>query len=95
MTKYNDEEKKVLLKLAKESIQYGIENGKVMPINVNEYSANLQEHRACFVTLEIGGELRGCIGSLQAHQPLVADLVHNAYAAAFADPLLPARHHQS
>jgi AmmeMemoRadiSam system protein A len=32
------------------------------------------------------GELRGCIGSLEAYRPLVEDVAHNAYAAAFSDP---------
>ncbi|HYA20244.1 MAG TPA: AmmeMemoRadiSam system protein A [Burkholderiales bacterium] len=46
----------------------------------------LQELRACFVTLKIRGELRGCIGSLQAQRSLLADLKANALAAAFRDP---------
>jgi len=46
----------------------------------------LQEHGACFVTLTQEGELRGCIGSLEAHRPLLADVKANAYAAAFRDP---------
>jgi AmmeMemoRadiSam system protein A len=38
------------------------------------------------VTLNIAGKLRGCIGSLQAHRPLVLDVAHNAQSAAFQDP---------
>lgn len=45
---------------------------------------------ATFVTLTRGGELRGCIGTLEAHRPLVEDLEHNARAAAFDDPRFPA-----
>jgi AmmeMemoRadiSam system protein A len=42
---------------------------------------------AAFVTLTVGdGVLRGCIGSLQAHRPLVEDVQANALAAAFRDP---------
>ncbi len=41
---------------------------------------------ATFITLTEGGELRGCIGSLQAHRPLAEDVRHNAVAAAFGDP---------
>jgi AmmeMemoRadiSam system protein A len=41
---------------------------------------------ASFVTLRIDGQLRGCIGSLQAQRPLGEDIEHNARAAAFADP---------
>ena len=46
----------------------------------------LLEHGACFVTLTQGGELRGCIGTLEAHRPLLADVKANALAAAFRDP---------
>lgn len=41
---------------------------------------------ACFVTLTQQGELRGCIGSLEAHRPLLVDVRANAVAAAFRDP---------
>jgi uncharacterized protein len=46
----------------------------------------LQELKACFVTLKMNGELRGCIGSLQVQRSLLADLKANALAAAFHDP---------
>ena len=46
----------------------------------------LDKKGATFVTLTQNGELRGCIGSLQAHRPLAQDVRHNALAAAFRDP---------
>jgi AmmeMemoRadiSam system protein A len=49
-------------------------------------AAWLQQPGACFVTLTQRGELRGCIGSLQAHRPLLADVNANAVAAALQDP---------
>lgn len=49
----------------------------------------LREHRATFVTLKQAGELRGCIGSLQARQPIGADVEANARGAAFSDPRFP------
>ncbi len=39
-----------------------------------------------FVTLTRHGKLRGCIGTLQAHRKLLADVKANAKAAAFLDP---------
>jgi AmmeMemoRadiSam system protein A len=45
---------------------------------------------ASFVTLELGGELAGCIGSLEASRPLWVDVARNARSAAFADPRFPA-----
>jgi hypothetical protein len=41
---------------------------------------------ATFVTLHLDGELRGCIGSLDARRPLGEDVAFNARAAAFHDP---------
>ncbi len=46
----------------------------------------LREQGASFVTLNEGGELRGCIGTLVARRPLVEDVRGNARAAAFDDP---------
>ncbi len=46
----------------------------------------LHEPGACFVTLTQQGALRGCIGSLEAHRSLLADVKANALAAAFQDP---------
>ena len=45
---------------------------------------------AAFVTLHTrDGNLRGCIGSLMAHRPLIEDVRENAIAAAFRDPRFP------
>lgn len=44
---------------------------------------------ASFVTLRLDGELRGCIGSIEAHRPLGDDVAHNAHAAAYRDPRFP------
>jgi AmmeMemoRadiSam system protein A len=46
----------------------------------------LHENGATFVTLTQHGNLRGCIGSLQAWRPLVDDVRDNACNAAFRDP---------
>lgn len=49
----------------------------------------LQEPGATFITLTQAGELRGCIGTLQAHRSLLEDVKANAIAAAFRDPRFP------
>jgi AmmeMemoRadiSam system protein B/AmmeMemoRadiSam system protein A len=46
----------------------------------------MAEPGACFVTLTRQGELRGCVGTLEAHRPLGLDVRENALAAAFRDP---------
>lgn len=51
----------------------------------------LEEQGAAFVTLTIANdELRGCIGSIIAHQKLYEDIIHNAKSAALNDPRFPA-----
>jgi AmmeMemoRadiSam system protein A len=49
----------------------------------------LEESGATFVTLILDGQLRGCIGSLEAHRSLVDDVRNNAVASAFRDPRFP------
>ena len=49
----------------------------------------LAERGATFVTLTLDGELRGCIGSLNAHRPLGQDVRNNAVSAALRDPRFP------
>ncbi|MDO5701391.1 MAG: AmmeMemoRadiSam system protein B [Bowdeniella nasicola] len=56
---------------------------------VPEDATDHRKHGATFVTLTRGGELRGCIGSLRAHRPLLDDVRANARSAAFADPRFP------
>ncbi len=46
----------------------------------------LEEPGATFVTLTLHGQLRGCIGSLEAHRSLIEDVRANAVASAFRDP---------
>jgi len=83
------EERGILLTLAGNAIQSGIDRGSQLSIRIEDYSERLREKRACFVTLNKHGILRGCIGHLEAVQPLVADVVENAYSAAFRDPRFP------
>ncbi|MDY6824178.1 MAG: AmmeMemoRadiSam system protein B [Thermodesulfobacteriota bacterium] len=49
----------------------------------------LQEKRGTFVTLNLNGELRGCIGSLTADEAIVTGVRRNAINAAFHDPRFP------
>lgn len=55
---------------------------------INSYPELAQE-KACFVTLTINHQLRGCIGSIIPHRPLIDDLIYNAVSAAFKDPRFP------
>jgi AmmeMemoRadiSam system protein A len=82
-------EQEMLLQLARESIIHGLIVERPLHIDFNHYPSHLQEKLACFVTLNLEGNLRGCIGHLEATQPLVKDVVENAFSAAFRDPRFP------
>jgi AmmeMemoRadiSam system protein A len=58
-------------------------------VDPDRFSARLREPGACFVTLRLSGNLRGCVGSLDAARPLVEDVAHNAFASAFRDSRFP------
>jgi AmmeMemoRadiSam system protein A len=85
MDEYSKEEKKLLLDLARKSIEYFMEKRELMHVNESSIPDKMKKKKATFVTLEKNGMLRGCIGSLQAHEPLYLNVVKNAVAAAFYD----------
>jgi len=86
---YNREEKNSLLEQVTISIEYGLKNQNQINVDKTHFSKKLVENRACFVTLHLKNNLRGCIGSLNASKPLIEDVNFNAYAAAFEDPRFP------
>lgn len=75
-----------LLGLARQCIEYGLRHGRQAAVDPEDYPRELRVPRATFVTLHRGGNLRGCIGTLEAYRPVVCDVVANAFAAAFSDP---------
>ncbi len=81
--------REILICVAQRSIQQGLETQQPGSISVFEYDSLLQAPRATFVTLQKNKELRGCIGTLEAYQPLVVDVSKNAFSAAFQDPRFP------
>ncbi len=85
-----ERERATLLRVARDSIARGLQAGEPLRVRVTDYPAALQALRASFVTLHTGQELRGCIGHLEAVQPLVEDVAENAFSAAFRDPRFPA-----
>ncbi len=78
-------ERQTLIVTARESIRCGVVEHVELSVNPQDHSPNLQGHCASFVTLHIGKELRGCVGSIIASEPLVANVAHSAYAAATRD----------
>jgi len=85
----NDSHKRLLIQLAKDSIKHGLETGQPLKVKLQDYPPELTVDRATFVTLERQGQLRGCIGMLEAVRSLVEDIAENAFSAAFRDPRFP------
>ena len=79
-----DELGRILLDLARHAIAGQLGEAEA-PVIATE-AAELERPGACFVTLTLGGQLRGCIGSLAAWRSLREDVRANACAAAFRDP---------
>ena len=55
----------------------------------HEVDPILHKKGGTFVTLSKNGKLRGCIGHIIAHEPIVESIRHNAFNAAFKDPRFP------
>ena len=75
----------VLIKIARQSIEYGLIHHKAGVIRRENLSEKLLGLGASFVTLYLDGKLRGCIGSVKANCALAQDVATNAYLAAFQD----------
>lgn len=84
------DDQKTCLQIARESIKHGLQKSSALQVITSDYSGDLQQNFASFVTLHKNGALRGCIGALQAYQPLINDIAEHAYSAAFQDPRFPA-----
>ncbi len=86
--KLNNEEKAILLSVARAAIENAIKQ-KPLSLDLAQYPQKLTRNGASFVTLTKHGALRGCIGTLQAYQPLVKDVYAHAVAAALEDYRFP------
>lgn len=76
-----------LIEIAVSSIRRGYDKDAPQQVTLKNIPPSLRENGACFVTLKTAEKnLRGCIGSPVAHQPLVVDVATNAQKAAFKDP---------
>jgi len=80
----------VLIDIVKGAITEELSGNRIVDRDrLTDRYPELLEKRAVFVTINSRGALRGCIGSIVAHRPLIDDLVSNAKAAAFSDPRFP------
>lgn len=83
-----EEEKQFLLKCARTVIEKKVKQEPVP--DFTSPTELLQQECGAFVTLNKQGDLRGCIGYIEAMKPLYVTVQEMAEAAAFGDPRFPA-----
>ncbi len=82
----NEQQRTTLLKIARESVEAAV---KRLPYSPKSDDPALHEPGAAFVTLKKHGELRGCIGVIEAHEPMLESVANMARAAALEDYRFP------
>jgi AmmeMemoRadiSam system protein B/AmmeMemoRadiSam system protein A len=82
----NEEEQQYLLRLARQTLEQYLQDGTLPDVDESELSGILTAKKACFVTLNKHGMLRGCIGVLTPHDNLYKAVMENAVNAAVNDP---------
>ena len=88
-TNLSPAEGQLLLKIARQAIENTLQGEELPPLDLEDFPPGLREPGACFVTLTLSGQLRGCVGSIEASRPLVQDVQDRDIAAAFGDPRFP------
>lgn len=80
-----------LVELAWTSIRAGIDGRRpsLPALDGDDVAPEVRARSAAFVTVTVDGGLNGCIGTLDADEPLGAAVTRLAWDAAFADPRLP------
>jgi hypothetical protein len=79
----------LLLELARKTVTQVVTDGTVPSVEAADVPSALAERRACFVTLNKKGRLRGCIGSIFPQEELYRAVVERARSAATEDPRFP------
>ena len=81
----NEEQRRRLLRLARTSIESTLD-GRAPEVRAEDFEEDLRRPAGAFVTLRKHGDLRGCIGSIRAMEPLYRAVASSAISAAFRDP---------
>jgi AmmeMemoRadiSam system protein A len=82
----NEAQRKTLLRIAREAVEASA-RGEARQPHVDD--PELQKPGAAFVTLKRSGDLRGCIGTTEPHEPTAVNVARMARAAAREDPRFP------
>jgi AmmeMemoRadiSam system protein A len=79
----------VLFGLADLGVRAGLAGELAPKVDPETLPPALRQARGVFVTLEVDGQLNGCIGSVVPREPLGPAVAELAWRSAFADPRLP------
>jgi AmmeMemoRadiSam system protein A len=81
------QEREILLDLARKAVAHAVRGTRAPAADLSALPPRLSQQGASFVTLRSpDGELRGCIGTVEAHAPLAHDVQQNAVGSATRDP---------
>jgi uncharacterized protein len=83
------DERKQLLQIARQALEEAVLEGNLSKLDLNDLAPHLCQNGVVFVTLTIEGQLRGCIGGLEAKLPLAEDVRRHAVAAGLSDFRFP------
>jgi AmmeMemoRadiSam system protein A len=86
---YTAEERTTLLAVARRTLEAATSGDTSPELEYQSLPPRLLEMRACFVTLYIDTELRGCTGTLAARRPLAEEVAYTTVQTAFNDPRFP------
>ena len=83
----SDEDRTELLQVARRTLEVFLSTNQTPVIETE--SQSLLQPRGAFVTLHKGAQLRGCIGTFEASDPLLSTVQRMAVSAATSDPRFP------
>ena len=84
--KLDTSSKRLLLDTAWRVIFAGVSSGARPQLELDQFPVEVRKRRATFITLARDSALRGCCGTVEAHQTLIEDVAENAWRTAFSDP---------
>ncbi|MCJ7734312.1 MAG: AmmeMemoRadiSam system protein A, partial [Anaerolineales bacterium] len=88
-TKLSPEMGEILIKTVRQTLETRLNGQQIHPLDMDDIPSVLKERGATFITLTKRGQLRGCVGSIEAALPFIQDVQERAIGAGFEDPRFP------
>lgn len=87
--KVTQEEKKLMLKIARESLAHYLSTGKILDYDESILPDSLMARRGVFVSIHKGRALRGCVGNMNSDQPVYKMIQREVISASTNDSRFP------